>query len=104
MLVFELIEISSLFDLDAPALWVLSLVETWQYFFLRRKATLKDYFLMAFRSVVFVGLPMLPCKKLRVLLIFTFGKIALICYVTCGTACGLFSSCRNLHRLVAGSL
>ena len=59
---------------------------------------------MAFRSVVFVGLPMLLCKKLRVLIIFPSGRITLIHCVTCCTARGMVSSCGNLHSLVAGSL
>ena len=33
-----------MFDLDAPELWVLNLVETWQFCFLWGKATLKYYF------------------------------------------------------------
>ena len=61
-------------------------------------------FLMAFRSVVFVGLTMLLCKKLRVSLIVPYGRITLIRYVTRCTSGGLVSSCGNLHSLVAGSL
>ena len=62
------------------------------------------FFLMEFRSGVFVGIPMLLCNKVRVLLIFPYGRIALIRCVTRGTDCGLVSSCGNLHILVAGSL
>ena len=62
------------------------------------------FFLMALRSVVFVGIPMLLCKKLRVLLIVPSGRIVLICCVTQGTACGMVSSCGNLYSLVAGSM
>ena len=36
------------------------------------------FFRMAFRSVFFVGLPMLRCKKLRVSLMVRYGRIALI--------------------------
>ena len=46
MLVVDYLESSSMFDLDAPALWVLNLVETWKCCFLRRKVTLKDYFFL----------------------------------------------------------
>ena len=47
------------------------------------------FFLMALRSVVFVGISMLLCKKLRVLLIVPYGRIILIHCVACGRACGL---------------
>ena len=62
------------------------------------------FFIMEFRSVVFVVLPILLCKKLRVSLIVSYGRIALIRCVTCCTAGGMVSSCGNLHSLVAGSL
>ena len=63
-----------------------------------------SFFIMTFRSVVFVGLTMLLYKKLRVSLMVPYGKIALIRCVTRGTSGGLVSSCGNLHSLVAGSL
>ena len=62
------------------------------------------FFLVAFRSVVFVGLHMLICKKLRVSIIVPYGSIALIRFVTRGIIGGLVSSCGNLHSLVACSL
>ena len=62
------------------------------------------FFLMAFRTVVFVGLPMLLYKELRVSLIVLSGRITLIRWGTCGTDCGLVSSCGNLHSLVACSI
>ena len=36
------------------------------------------FFRMAFRSVLFIGLPMIWCKKLRVSLMVPYGRIALI--------------------------
>ena len=62
------------------------------------------FFLMAFRNVLFFGLPMLRCKKLRVSLMVLSGKIALIRGSTCCPYGGVFSACGNLHSLVAGSL
>ena len=86
-------------------LWELSLLVTWQMLLSVNKGHVERlFFLIAFRSVVFVGIPMLICNKLRVLLIVPSGRIALIHFVTCGAACGLVSSCGNLHSLVAGSL
>ena len=41
------------------------------------------FFRMAFRSVFFVGLPMLRCKKLRVSIMVPSGSFALICGSTC---------------------
>ena len=46
MLVVEYIESSSLFGIDAPALWLLSLVETWKCCFLWRKSTLRYCFFL----------------------------------------------------------
>ena len=93
-----------MFYLDVPALWVLNSVENWQFFSLKKSHVERLFFLMAFRRVVFVGLHMLLCKKLRVSLIVPSGRIALIRCVTCGTAGGMVSSSVNLHSLVAGSL
>ena len=61
-------------------------------------------FRMAFRSVVFVGLAMLRCKKLRVSLMVSSGRIALIHGSTCCPHGGVFSACGNFHSFVAGSL
>ena len=60
------------------------------------------FFRMAFRSVLFVGLPMLQCKKLRLSLMVPYGRIALIRVSTCCPHGRVFSACGNLHRLVAG--
>ena len=62
------------------------------------------FFWMAFRSVFFVGLPMLRCKKLKVLLMVPSGRIVLIRGSTCCPDGGVFSACGNLHSLVASSL
>ena len=62
------------------------------------------FFRIAFRSVVFVGLPMLRCKKLRVSLMVPYGRIALIRDSICCPNGGVFSVCGNLHSLVAVSL
>ena len=62
------------------------------------------FFRMSFRSVFFVGLPMLWCKKLKVSLMVPSGRIALIRSSTCFPDGGVFSACGNLHILVAGSL
>ena len=62
------------------------------------------FFQMVFRSVFFVGLPMLQCNKLRVLIMVASGRIALISGSACCPDGGVFSACRNLHSLVAGSL
>ena len=62
------------------------------------------FFRMDFRSVFFVGLPMLQCKKLRVSLMVPSGRILLILGSTCCPDGGVFSACGNLHSLVAGSL
>ena len=62
------------------------------------------FFWMAFRSMVFVGLPMLCCKKLRVSLMFPSGRIALIRGSTCCPDSRVFSACEKLHSLMAGSL
>ena len=86
-----------MFDPDAPVLWVLNLVETWQCFG-------RLFFIMAFSSVVFVGLPMLLCKKFRVSIIVPSVRITLIRFITRFTAGGLVSSYGNLHSLVAISL
>ena len=48
------------------------------------------FFRMAFRSVLFVGIPMLRCKKLRVSLMFPSGIIALIRGSTCFPDGGVF--------------
>ena len=61
-------------------------------------------FWMEFRSVVFFGLPMLPCKKLRVSLMVPSGRIALIRGSTCFPDGAVFSAFGNLYSLVAGSL
>ena len=61
-------------------------------------------FRMAFRSVVFVGLPMLRCKKLMVSLMIPSGRSSLIRGSNCCTDGGVFESCGNLHSLVAGYL
>ena len=61
-------------------------------------------FRMAFGRVVFVGLPMLRCKKLRVSLMVPSGRIALIRSSTCCPDGGVFSAFGNLHSFVAGSL
>ena len=62
------------------------------------------FFWMEFRSVFFVGLPMLRCKKLRVSLMVPSGRIALIHGSTCCPHGGVFSACGNFHSFVAGSL
>ena len=62
------------------------------------------FFLMAFRSEVFVGLLMLIYKKFRVSLIVPYIRITLIRCVTRGTAGGMVSSSVNLHSFVAGFL
>ena len=59
---------------------------------------------MVFRSVVFVGLPMLRCKEFRVSLMVPSGKIALIRGSTCFPDGGVFSACGKLYSLLAGSL
>ena len=59
---------------------------------------------MAFRSVVFVGLIILRCKKLRVSLMVPSGRISLICGSTCCPDCGVVSACGKFHVLVDGSL
>ena len=41
------------------------------------------FFRMTFRSVLFIGLPMIWCKKLRVSLMVPYGRIALIRGSTC---------------------
>ena len=41
------------------------------------------FFRMAFKSVLFVGLPMLRCKKLRVSIMVPSGSFELICGSTC---------------------
>ena len=64
----------------------------------------KLFFQMAIRSVFFVGLPMLLCKKLKMSLMVPSGRIALICGSTCCPDGRVFSVCGNLHILVAGSL
>ena len=51
------------------------------------------FFRMAFRTVVFVVLPMLLCKKLRVSLMVSSGRIALICGSMCCHDGGVFSVC-----------
>ena len=56
-------------------------------------------FRMAFGSVVFVGLPMLRCKKLRVSLMVTSGRSALIRGSACCTDGGMFLAWGNLHSL-----
>ena len=61
-------------------------------------------FRMAFRSMVFIGLPILICKKLRVSLIIPSSRSALIRGSTCCTDGAVFSACGNLHSLVAGYL
>ena len=62
------------------------------------------FFRMEFRSVFFVGLPMLQCKKLRVSLMVPSGRISLICGSTCCPDCGVVSACGKFHVLVDGSL
>ena len=62
------------------------------------------FYRMAFRSVLFVGLTMLRCKKLRVSLMVPSGKIALIRGSTCCPDSGVFSARGNLNSLVAGSM
>ena len=62
------------------------------------------FFRMVFRSVVFVGLPMLRYNKLRVSLMVPSGRILLIRGFTCCPDGGVFSACGNFHSLVAGSL
>ena len=61
-------------------------------------------FRMAVKSMVFVGLTMLRCKKLRVSLMVPSGRIAFIRGSTCCSDGGVFSACENLQSLVAGSL
>ena len=62
------------------------------------------FYWMEFRSVFFVGIPMLQCKKLRVSLMVPSGRIAFIRGSTYFPDDRVFSACGNLHSLVAGSL
>ena len=62
------------------------------------------FFRVVFRSVLFLGIPMLWCKKLRLSLMVPSGRIALIRGSTCCPDGGVFSACGNLHSLVTGSL
>ena len=61
------------------------------------------FFRMDFRSMFFVGLPILRCKKLSVSLMVPYGRTALVCGSTFCPDGGVFSACVNLHCFVAGS-
>ena len=95
----------SVFDIGAPVLWVLNLVKNLAMLLSVKNGQIERLlFRMAFRRVVFVGLAMLRCKKLRVSLMVPSGRIELIRGCTCCPDGGVFSACGNLHSLVAGSL
>ena len=60
--------------------------------------------LVAFRSVLVVGLPMDRCRKVRVSFMVTSGRTELICGSPFGMDGWVLDSFGNLHSLVASSL
>ena len=61
-------------------------------------------FLMDFRSVLVVGLPIDRCRKVRVSFVVTSGVTALVCGYPFGMDGWGLDSFGNLHRLVSGYL